>query len=78
MGHVPVYIYYDASQDISWNYTLSGGNATIGDGTLDTTYGNATTLGANLSGAITIPQTIPYGRILLLVLANMPSRIVPV
>jgi len=25
-----VYIYYDAPQDISWNYTLSGSNATIG------------------------------------------------
>ena len=59
MGHVPVYIYYDASQDISWNYYVSGGSATIGDDTDN--YGAATTLGADLSGAITIPSTIPYG-----------------
>ena len=51
-----VYIYYDAPQDISWNYTLDANNATIGDGT--TSYGNATTLGTSLSGAITIPSTV--------------------
>ena len=36
-----------------WNYTLNGGNATIGDGSWN--GGSATTLGTSLSGAITIP-----------------------
>jgi len=53
-----VYIYYDASQDISWNYTLDATNATIGTGGDWYDLGNATTLGANLSGAITIPPTV--------------------
>ena len=40
-----------------WNYTLdANNNATIGDGTYNS--GNATTLGTNLSGVITIPSTI--------------------
>jgi len=42
-----------------WNYTLSGSNASIGDGTGN--YGSATTLGTSLSGAITIPSTITDG-----------------
>ena len=39
-----------------WNYTLNGGNATIGDGSWN--GGSATTLGTSLSGAITIPSTL--------------------
>ena len=40
-----------------WNYTLdASNNASIGDGTGN--YGNATTLGTDLSGVITIPSTI--------------------
>ena len=50
---------YTDSTGITWNYTLSGGNATIRDGTLNA--GSATTDGTGLSGAITIPSTIPYG-----------------
>jgi len=44
---------------IIWNYTLSGNNATIGDGT--TISGNATNQGAGLSGAIIIPSTVTDG-----------------
>ena len=39
-----------------WNYTLNGGNATIGDGSWN--GGSATTLGTSLRGAITIPSTV--------------------
>ena len=55
-----VYIYYDASQDISWNYTLDSSNATIGTG-VAWAGGNATTSGTGLSGAFTIPSTITDG-----------------
>ena len=41
---------------ITWNYTLSGTNATIGTGS--TIQGNATTSGIGLSDAITIPSTV--------------------
>ena len=54
--------YNDSSTGLTWNYTLSGGNATIGTGAFDpvnwTHLGNATTLGTSLSGAITIPDTV--------------------
>ena len=53
---MPNYTYTDAS-NIQWNYTLdASNNASIGDGTDN--YGNATTLGTDLSGAITIPGTV--------------------
>ena len=48
--------YTDSSTGITWNYTLRGSNASIGDAT-----GNATTVGTSLSGAITIPSTITDG-----------------
>jgi hypothetical protein len=50
---------YTDSTGLTWNYTESGGNATIGTG--DAWASSATTLGTSLSGAITIPSTIPYG-----------------
>jgi hypothetical protein len=49
---------YTDSTGITWNYTESGGNATIGTGGGWREPGNATTLGASLSGAITIPSTV--------------------
>ena len=46
--------YNDSSTEITWNYTLSGNNASIGTGS----NSSATTLGTGLSGAITIPDTV--------------------
>ena len=48
---------YTDSTGVTWNYTESGGNATIGTG-VAWASGNATTLGTDLSGAITIPSTV--------------------
>ena len=45
---------YTDSTGLTWNYTESGGNATIGKGSVS----SATTLGTRLSGAITIPSTL--------------------
>ncbi len=42
---------------ITWRYTLSGGNAIIGDG-LYASQGSGTTSGIALSGAISIPSTL--------------------
>jgi len=47
---------YTTPDGITWRYTLSGSNATIGDGT--STNGNGTTSGTGLSGAITIPDKV--------------------
>ena len=47
---------YQTADGITWRYTLSGSNATIGDGT--STNGNGTTSGTGLSGAITIPDKV--------------------
>ena len=45
------------TNSITWNYTLSGSDATIGTGS-NSTDGNATTSGTGISGAITIPDTV--------------------
>ena len=50
--------YNDSSTGLTWNYTLSGNNATIGIGDVTGDYSSATTLGTSLSGAITIPSTV--------------------
>ena len=49
---------YTDSTGLTWNYTESGGNATIGKGGGFSGSGFATTSGTSLSGAITIPSTV--------------------
>ena len=49
---------YTDSTELTWNYTESDGNATIGTGGGFSDKGSATILGTDLSGAITIPSTV--------------------